>query len=363
MAAVLGVGATLGVAAGPLGGCVPRPTETPGAGEKLVTDWRGRGVVVPDEPMRIAPLDAFAAEVLVMIGAGPRLVAAQDGTRASKLLCEMHPALASLPRFMADGAVNIESLLASAAEVVFIKETVYNSPGQTKNLDKTEIPYVVVDYYTLEEQLEAIAFVGEVCGGEPQARANDLVQYYTDIAELVEGRVADLKTAERPRVYHAVNVAVTTSGRRSVASDWIERAGAVNVSTEDGRAAKMREYKTSLEEVFAWDPDVVVCNEADTRDYFLSDSKWAGLRAVREGKVYQLPVGATRWGHWGSYEAPLAMLWMGATLFPERFADIDLKEKVVSYYRDIAGLAIDDTTYEMLMAGRGLRDKSAGDAG
>lgn len=359
----LGVGAALASVLAPLTGCLARTVPVPDESHKLVTDWRDRTVVVPLEPQRISAMDAFAGEVLVMIGAGPRLTSVQDGTRSSTLLCQVYPSLAQLPRFMADGAVNIESLLASATEVAFVKEAVFSSPGQKRRLDRSGVPYVVIDYYTVDEQMDAITLVGDVCGGEQLDQAQALIGHLRDIVERVEERAKNIPEAERLRVYHAMNVATMTSGRRSIAHDWIARAGAHNVSTEGGRASKVREYKTSLEEVFTWDPDVIVCNDPETTEYFRTDSKWSRLRAVREERVHQLPIGATRWGHWGSFETALAMLWFGVTLYPEHFSDIDLKAEVVTYYREVAGLAIDDATYEMVLSGRGLRTKTTGGEG
>ena len=103
----------------------------------------------------------------------------------------------------------------------------------------------------------------------------------------------------------------------------------------------------------------MICNEAATKDYLLTDSKWSGLRAVEEKQVYNIPVGATRWGQRGSLETFFAMIWLGVTIYPEYYADFDLKQEVTEFYDEILGLQIDDDAYEKMMSGTGIRNASS----
>ena len=127
------------------------------------------------------------------------------------------------------------------------------------------------------------------------------------------------------------------------------------MSAEHPEVATATDFTTTLEQIFEWDPDAFVCNSADTTDYLLAKDNCAGLRAVQDGRCYTIPVGATRWGQRGSVETYLAMLWLGATMYPDRYADFDLKTFVVEYYRDYLGIEVADEVYEMMLSGRGLR--------
>jgi iron complex transport system substrate-binding protein len=98
----------------------------------------------------------------------------------------------------------------------------------------------------------------------------------------------------------------------------------------------------------------VICNESGVADYVLTDSKWAGLRAVREGRVYQMPIGISRWGHDTSQEVPLALLWLAETLYPDRF-DIDLEEETKSFYREFFHYELPETTLDEIFSGTGIR--------
>ena len=70
-----------------------------------------------------------------------------------------------------------------------------------------------------------------------------------------------------------------------------------------------------------WDPEVIIVNEAGVADYIMTNKQWSSLSAVKKNKVYQMPIGISRWGT-HSLE-PLAILWTARTLYPDLFADID----------------------------------------
>lgn len=57
------------------------------------------------------------------------------------------------------------------------------------------------------------------------------------------------------------------------------------------------------------------------------------------------------------------MIWLGSTLYPEQYADVDVKQTVIDYYQDIIGLTIDDATYEQILSGEGLRVQGTGNQG
>jgi iron complex transport system substrate-binding protein len=322
---------------------------------QVVVDSIGREVEVPVNPKSVAGLDSFAAEAMVMIGAGSQLCGCPAGVISDSLLCEIYPDLENVPVPLSGGTVNVETLLRDHPDVVFIKSDLYYSAGEVAKLDKLGIPYLVTKYGTMNEQIAAIEMIGAVCGGAADVSARRLADYYRGTIEFVKKHAAGIPESKKVRVYHSINQVVLTDGSGSLGTDWIECVGAVNVSADEELSPGTMDYFASLEQIHVWDPDVVVCNSAPTVDYLLSDPKWAGLRAVREKRVYPIPVGATRWGQRGSVETFLAMLWLGVTVYPEYYSDVDLQGETVAFYRDYLGLDIDKDTYLTMLSGDGLR--------
>ena len=342
--------------------CSKQNKQKPSSENITVTDSVGRSVKVPQGSDHIAVLDSFTGEAMVMAGAGDQMVACPGGVSSDLILREIYPGLDSIPAAASSGAVNIETLAATGAEVVFVKESLYESGGETDKLDKLGIPYLVIGYKNMDEQIAALDLIGEVCGGEAGEKMDRITDYYEKTIETVSEHAKQIPEDQKIRVYHSINEIARTDGEESIGTDWIETTGAVNVSAGLKDPVEGRDYQASLEQIYEWDPDVVICNAADTTDYVYSDSKWQGLRAVREKNVKTIPVGATRWGQRGSVETYFAMLWLGCELYPEVYSDIDLKKEVTDFYGDLLGIEVSDELYESILSGRGVR-KSGNNTG
>lgn len=332
------------------------------AATQTVEDMAGRQVEIPAEPRHIAALDSFSGEVCVLAGAGERLFGAPGGVISNQLLAQVYPGLADIER-LSGNSVNAETLMAGGVDAVLVKSDLYTGSTETEKLERLGIPFVVVGYGTVEEQMKAIRLVGKVCGGEASERADAIADYYEQTAKLVEERAAQVPASERARVYHSVNGALTCDGAGSLGEDWIARTGAVSVSAQESPTGNSGDYEATLEQVYSWDPDLVICSSAAAAREFQTEARWSGLGAVAQGRVRVLPVSSSRWGQRGDPETFLAMLWLGKELYPELYEDIDLKETVTSYYRDIIGLEIDDETWEQILAGEGLRAQGSGNGG
>lgn len=345
--------------AGPAGSAASESASDSGAAASVqtVTDFAGRTVEVPLECKRIAALDSFAGEALVMAGAGPNMVAAPAGVSSDVILLKMYPDLIDLPAPISGGTVNIEALWSLKPDIALVKASLYYADDEITKLDKLGIPYLVVEYQSVDEQIAALNMIGRILPQAQSERMNMIADTYRDAVARVDACAAKIPESEAVKVYHSINQAVLTDGASSVGADWISRVGAVDVSAGEAPTSGQGDYRATLEQVFLWDPDVVICNEASTADYLLSDSKWTGLRAVAEQQVHAIPIGATRWGQRGSVETWFAMMWLGKLIYPEYYADIDLHGEVVAFYGNVLGVEVGDELYDQIISGRNMRKK------
>lgn len=329
------------------------------ADAKTVTDMLGRQVTVPANPRSIAAVDSFAAQICVMSGAGDRVFGVPGGVMSSVLLKELYPGLSSVERLTGD-SINVEALAAGGVDVVFVKESSYAKEGEMSKLDQLGIPYVVIGYETVDEQIAAIGLVGSVCGGAAEGKAGELANYYRKTVALVDERTAKIPQDERLSVYHTINAELSCDGAGSLGEDWIARCGAVSVSAIEPATGGQGDYYATLEQVYNWNPDAIICSSADTSREIEKDKRWEGMAAVAKGQVFTLPVSVSRWGQRGDPETFLAMLWLGKTLYPSYYEDINLQQTVTSYYHDIFGLDIDGATWKQILTGKGLREQGSG---
>ncbi len=302
-------------------------------GKRVVTDCAEREVAVPEKIEKICCVDPFTGPMLVMFGYGDAITTGSNNMTRSVLLKIICPHIEEVVSVKSGGSLNAEEILKRGADVIFVERDLYNDPSERSKLETMNVPYVVVSYRDIEEQLEAVRAIGKVLGTEDEAEK--YVSWYEGVMRDVSSVCSSVPESERLKVYHSVNEALRTDYEGSICAEWIALTGAVNVSLDKHTGLKISGDKayTTLEQVYVWDPDIIICNEAGAFDDITDDDKWSGLRAVKDGRVYQIPIGTSRMGHPTSTETPLALLWLAELLYPERF-DIDFRKELYDYFKE-----------------------------
>lgn len=331
-------------------------------GFKMITDCVGRNVEIPEHPARVAALDSFAGEAMVMIGAGEKMVAAPNGVRMDSLLERIYPHMQNVGVPMTGGTINAESLMNLKPDLILLKGAMFANDGEVEKIKATGIPFLVISYTTMEEQIRALQIIGDALGGKAQEKASAINAYYRGAIKTAREISNKIPVGKRYRIYHAINEITRTDGKDTIGYDWITCVGATDVSAGAQLQFEESDYFANMEQIFAWNPDIVICNEAGTKRYLMEDEKWKGLKAVREKQVYNIPVGATRWGQRGSLETFFAILWLGTTVYPEYYKGTDLKKEVFHFYETYLGIKLDNETYRLMLSGDGIREKSLASA-
>lgn len=338
-----------------LTGCTAAaPAQSTDAPGRTLMDCMGREVELPDSVDSVACLYAYTGHVAVLLGCEDRIVAVVDGLKRDQLMQRKVPEIQSMPAPYTSGAVNAEELAAAAPDFIFLRKSVLQNAGETEKLNRLGIPYAVIEYETMEDQLYSIQVMGQALGREEAAEA--YADYYNRTINLVRQRISQIPEEARIRVYHSVNEVVRTDIPGTLSYQVLEAAGCRNV-VDSSQALRLDGDKgyVTVEQIYLWDPDVVLTNEPSAAEYFRTDEKFSGLRAVREGNVIQLPVGISRWGHPGSLESPLAALFLAKTLYPDAFADIDLNQEILDYYDTFFRISLTQEEVQRILSGEGMR--------
>ena len=330
-------------------------------GTKTVTDFLGRDVEIPAHPQRVACLYASIAHMMCLLNQTDKIVGCPAGVKRDLVMQAKFPDYESLAVPYQAGSINVEELVGLDADLVLIRNSTAQSEAETEKLDKLGIPYVVVDYFSMDQTKAAIKLMGEIFNVQDKAQA--YIDFYDSTVSLVEERLADIPDEEKFTVYHSVNEATRTDTAGSLCDEIITKAGLINASAVNKTEfiSEGEKSYTTLEEIYKWNPDAIIANEFSVTESILSDPKWSGLSAVADGMVYTLPVGATRWAHPGSIESHMATLAIAMMFYPERFEDIDLYDYVHDYYSDYWGLDFDDDIITMILSGNGMRLPKTGE--
>ncbi|MDD3899390.1 MAG: ABC transporter substrate-binding protein [Syntrophomonadaceae bacterium] len=318
-----------------------------------VKDCIGRQVKVPKNVERIACKYAYSGHVTVMLGCGSKIVAINNGLKRDVMLNKVCPGIGNCIMPFSSRYINIEELIKAEPDLVFIQLETAQNQAEVEKLDKFNIPYLVINFNNMEEQMNSIAVIGESLGKSERAREYN--EYYQDCINLVQSAAANIPEQDRVRLYHSVNEATRTDSSDSLPADWIETTGAINVSVDKPLKLVEGDSYASLEQILLWDPDLIIANEPGVGQYILTNTQWAPLKAVKEKQVYQMPIGISRWGHPGGIETPLALLWTAKTVYPEKFADLDLKAEAKDYYQKFFNYSLTAEEMEQILSGESMR--------
>jgi hypothetical protein len=112
------------------------------------------------------------------------------------------------------------------------------------------------------------------------------------------------------------------------------RGGGVNIANVELKGG-MGMSEVSLEQVLAWDPDVIITWNQEQSGYYpqlLEDPKWKELKAVKEGKVYEIPCAPFSWfDRPPSVNRILGLKWLGNALYPDIY-NYDLTKEIKEFY-------------------------------
>ncbi|WP_423232779.1 ABC transporter substrate-binding protein [Aminirod propionatiphilus] len=312
------------------------------ASAKTIVDMAGNEVDVPDKVERILiTCYGGATHELTVLG-GADLLVGQPSMKPFPLLAGMHPSFKEIPDAGSFNNVNVEEALKLNPDLVIASVT---SAQGNRQLAEAGLPVVAVltGKADVEKIQREFLLVGSLIGREE--RAQRLVDYWQKVLKLLEERTAPIPREERKRVYYMLGNFLHTNG-----SDWwgeflITTAGGINVASELGRGRDI-----NAETLLRWDPDDIIVsgNEgsllppAELRDH----PQIGTLRAVRENRLHYCPVGAFWWDR-PSPEAILGFLWLGKTLYPSRFADVDLTVETKAFFREFYDATLSDEDVQL----------------
>lgn len=318
-----------------------------------VVDSLGREVEIPKDVDNIAALYSFSGYVCSILGRGNDMVAVPGGLPRDVLLTEIYPEIkdAAVPR--SGGSINIEELMNANPDLIIVRGDMVADEAEQEKLDKVGIPYIVIDFETIGDQQNAIKIIGKSIGRENQAE--EFLAYYDDVLKRVDDFVSEIDEEERALVYHSTNQALRTTHEDTLAADWSRKAGLNNVALGKDLEASGTDHYANIEQILLWNPEVILVNEMSAYHYIKGHPHWSSIKAVEDGKIYKLPQGISRWGHPGSVETPLALLWAVDTIYPEQAEEIDLKEEIRYFYDKFLSTDLTDDTIETILEGEEYR--------
>lgn len=322
-------------------------------GTHVIVDHLGLEVEVPYEVNRIAVgnilplpsvLTVFFDSAEKLVGMSPNsMSAAKNG-----LLGELYPEILDVSTGYMNGTdINLEELMKLEPDVVIYSAS---QPEQGEQLRNAGFAAVAVsvnkwEYNAIETLNQWISLLSEIC---PDNDKTEIVASHSkEIYDMVQERVAGIPEEERERVYFLfkyTDTSMETSGSKFFGQFWADASGAVNVAEEittDNQAA------ANMEQVYEWNPTTIFISNftaAQPDDIYnntIGNYDWSAIDAVKNQKVYKMPLGMYR-SYTPGVDTPVTLLWFAKTTYPELFEDIDIIQETKDYYKEVFGVTLTD---------------------
>ena len=322
------------------------------AEERVFTDAAGRKVALPAKITRVMAAGPPASVLLYSV-APDRMVGwvreFKDDEKA--FIAEPYRDLPVHGRLTGKGdTANREAVLAMKPDIILDVGTV--DPTYASLADKvqeqTGIPYVLVDG-TFANTPKSLREIGELLGEKEQA---EKLAAYTEAAmQRLDKVVAEVPADQRPRVYYGRGPEGLETGLAgSINMEVLGAVGATNVAEAAGKGSLAN---VSLEQILSWNPDVILTLSPKFQKSVLSDSSWAGIKAVKDGRVFRAPSLPFGW-----FDAPpgvnraIGVAWLTSALYPGK-SEINLKAETRDFYKLFYHVDLTDEQLARLLADTG----------
>lgn len=302
------------------------------------------GLVLTDQAGRTVELDGPAETVVsgyyistyavLALGRADAVVGLEKKADTRSLYQMAAPELMEKPGVGTMKELDTEAVAALAPDLVILPAALADYADTLAGLG---IPALVVAPEDHAALVEMIGLLGRALGA--QDAAAQLTAYYD---EQLERMAALTEGAQQPTVYMASNSSYMSCAPAAMyQSSLIESAGGVNAA-----AALEGDYWTevSYEDILAMAPEVMVVPSGAeyTAADLLADAQLAGVPAVENGRVYQMPAGLEEW------DSPipsgiLGCMWLTSVLHPEAYPFEQFTADAAEFYRTFYGFAVDES--------------------
>lgn len=326
------------------------------ANDRTFTDALDREIKLPETIERVICSGSGCLRLLTYLQAQGMIVGVDDMEGRRKKFDARPYALAN-PQFKTmpifgefRGHDNPERILTLEPQPQVVLKTYASSMGyEPQELqDKTAIPVVAMNYGDLGALrpafYETLRLMGDIVGKSERAEA--VIAFFEDTIADLKRRTADIPEADRPTVFLGGVAFKGPHGFQSTEPAYppFLFVNARNLAYDTNLSKKeLRHTDIAKEQIIAWDPEVLFVDLATLQmggdaggvSELRNDPSYRTLEAVQEGRVYGvLPY---NW-YTKNYGSILANAYfIGKTLYPKRFVDIDPAAKADEIYTFLVG--------------------------
>jgi iron complex transport system substrate-binding protein len=209
---------------------------------------------------------------------------------------------------------------------------------------RTGVPYIILDG-SIQHTPYNLEVAGQILGvGE---RGQDLAYYTRTAVDNLRGRLLVTESTSRPLVYYGRGPdGLETGLARSQAMATIDQAGVINVAARLGSGQLTR---VTREQIFAWDPAIIIAQQPSFYTALQRDRAWRGLAAVAKKRVYLAPADPFGWiDDPAGVNRVIGLPWLTALFYPDVYQE-DVRASVREFYDKFYRIKLSDKQLEALI--------------
>lgn len=307
-----------------------------------VKDMAGREVTLEKQPERIVSGYYISSSACIALGLTDKMVGIEDKSAKRPIYKLAAPALIDLPNVGSAKAFDLEACIATEPDLVILP---MKQKDTAQTLQEMGIATLLVLPESHEQLIEMFTLIGTATNTVKQAEK--LISYYNTKLSAVTELTRDIPDDEKPVVYlGSTGDILRTAPREMYQASLITTAGGKNAGDVlEGSSWTDIDNETFL----TMNPDIIVIPTDNfavsspdyTAEDVMNNPTFSDVTAVKNGAVYQMPVGYEAW------DSPvpsgiLGTLWMLKTLHPELYPAEQFAADVNEFYTVFYGFSVNE---------------------
>jgi len=288
-----------------------------------ITQTDGSQVTLPCHAERIVVTNGNAAEMLIAIGAGDRVVGVTDWTKNVSYIMDKIPHAVSVGDWQIP---NVERILSLHPDVVISYAS--SKPKNLNQFTAANITVIYLDCYRLSTLASDARSLGKLTLNMNEAEV--YARMVEDTIAVVTKRVKTIPPDQYPTVYFESYMDFTAAARGSGSDEMLTLAGGKNIAGDIPTPSA----KVSAEWVVARQPEYImkVISQSNTKPFpaivesLKSREGWNTIPAVKNNRVYVF-ANEIEYGP----RAYVGLVWTAQLLYPGTFRDLHPRTMLIDY--------------------------------
>jgi len=199
----------------------------------------------------------------------------------------------------------------------------------------------------MENYKKQVLFFGEVLGPDAKKRADKYCIYFDKKITAILNITSKITEEKKPKVYYGgrQHNLFYTQGKDTVMQWYTELAGGIFIT----RTINQNYPEVTMEQVLLWDPDIILISGIySSLEAVISNSNWQTIKAVKNRKLYLIPMGISAWD-FASGESVLLPLYLAKKFHPELFKDWNIIKEMKTFYSEIYNVNVTSQDAERIL--------------